>query len=92
VGGARDPQALESDDPSLIARTHEALAGILGLRGRPVLTHVQRHPRAMPHYRVGDAERIDSIQVRWPSGETEVFPGGAVDRQVEVRRGEGRKP
>jgi enediyne biosynthesis protein E4 len=44
------------------------------------------------HFGLGDAERIDSIQVRWPSGETEAFPGGAVDRQVEVRRGEGRTP
>ena len=44
------------------------------------------------HFGLGDAERIDSIQVRWPSGETEVFPGGAVDRQVEVRRGEGQTP
>lgn len=64
VGGARDPQALEGDDASLIARTHEALAGILGLRGRPVLTHVQRHPRAMPHYHVGDAGRLARIAHR----------------------------
>ena len=58
VGGARDPRALEGDDAPLIEKTHDALARILDLRGRPVLTHVQRHPRAMPHFRVGDAARL----------------------------------
>jgi hypothetical protein len=47
-------------------------------------------PRA--HFGLGDAARIESVHVRWPGGETEIFPGGGVDRQLDVRRGEGRVP
>jgi hypothetical protein len=47
-------------------------------------------PRA--HFGLGAAERVDSIGVRWPDGDSteEVFPGGAADRLVVVRRGEGK--
>ena len=44
------------------------------------------------HFGLGDATQIDAILVRWPTGETENFPGGEVDRQVELRRGEGTPP
>jgi hypothetical protein len=47
-------------------------------------------PRA--HFGLGDAATVESIRVRWPTGETEIFPGGQVDRQVELRRGEGMAP
>ena len=45
------------------------------------------------HFGLGAADRVDSIQVRWPDGEDveEIFPGGTVDRQVVLRRGEGGK-
>lgn len=46
------------------------------------------------HFGLGDAAKYDEIIVRWPDGpvntSTEVFPGGAVDRFVVLRRGEGR--
>jgi hypothetical protein len=47
-------------------------------------------PRA--HFGLGQAERVDSIGVRWPDGDRteEVFPGGAADRLVVLRRGEGK--
>jgi len=44
---------------------------------------------------LGQADRIESIEVTWPDGsppQVEVFDGGPADRQVELRRGEGRKP
>jgi hypothetical protein len=44
------------------------------------------------HFGLGDAAQIDSISVRWPTGETELFPGGEVDRPVEVRRSGGVSP
>jgi hypothetical protein len=45
------------------------------------------------HFGLGSAERVDSIQVRWPDGDTaeETFSGGAADRQVVLRRGEGKQ-
>jgi hypothetical protein len=44
------------------------------------------------HFGLGPAEHVDSIRVRWPDGDSaeEVFPGGAADRLVELRRGEGK--
>jgi len=45
-------------------------------------------PRA--HFGLGSAERIDGIDVVWPDGSQEVFPGGAVDREVVLRQGTGR--
>ena len=40
---------------------------------------------------LGAATTVDSIQVRWPDGLQETFPGGPVDRYVTLRRGSGRK-
>jgi hypothetical protein len=42
------------------------------------------------HFGLGSNERYDAIDVLWPNGSAEVFPGGAADRQVELRRGEGK--
>jgi hypothetical protein len=44
------------------------------------------------HFGLGQATAVDSIQVKWPDGVQEVFPGGPVDRAVVLRRGEGRAP
>jgi hypothetical protein len=44
------------------------------------------------HFGLGSADRVDSIQVRWPDGDSaeETFSGGAVDRLMVLRRGEGK--
>ena len=42
------------------------------------------------HFGLGAADRVDSIEVRWPHGGEEVFPGGSADRLVTLRKGEGR--
>lgn len=44
-------------------------------------------PRA--HFGLGSAEKYDALTVVWPDGVRESFPGGAADRQVLLRRGEG---
>ena len=44
-------------------------------------------PRA--HFGLGVAEQIDALRVIWPDGAEEVFAGGAVNRIVTLRRGEG---
>ncbi len=46
-------------------------------------------PRA--HFGLGEATHYDAIHVRWPEGRMEVFPGGAADRPVVLRRGEGKR-
>jgi hypothetical protein len=45
-------------------------------------------PRA--HFGLGRAERYDAVEVIWPDGSKERFPGGAVDRHVRLIRGEGK--
>ena len=44
-------------------------------------------PRA--HFGLGEAEKIDVIEVVWPDGSEETFPGMTADRLVVLRKGEG---
>ena len=44
-------------------------------------------PRA--HFGLGAADHVDGIDVVWPDGTKETFPGGGVDRAVELRKGSG---
>jgi enediyne biosynthesis protein E4 len=44
-------------------------------------------PRA--HFGLGRTDAIDSIEVSWPDGSSEKFPGGETNRAVVLRRGEG---
>jgi hypothetical protein len=45
-------------------------------------------PRA--HFGLGQAERVDAIEVIWPDGSEETFPGRPADQLVVLRKGEGR--
>ncbi|HEV3386490.1 MAG TPA: CRTAC1 family protein [Gemmata sp.] len=46
-------------------------------------------PRA--HFGLGASVRYDAINVLWPDGLEEAFPGGDADRSLVLRRGEGRQ-
>ena len=48
------------------------------------------HARA--HFGLGGRRSIEGVEVRWPDGEVERFPGGPVDRVLVLRRGEGEPP
>ena len=41
------------------------------------------------HFGLGSATRLDSMQVRWPSGLTEKFDGLAVDKIHTLKEGSG---
>jgi hypothetical protein len=41
------------------------------------------------HFGLGKAERVEEIEVRWPDGTVELFPGCDADRQVKLSRGAG---
>jgi hypothetical protein len=47
----------------------------------------QNDPRL--HFGLGGDAAYDRIEVRWPGGGREVFPGGAADRIVVVKQGTG---
>jgi hypothetical protein len=46
------------------------------------------------HFGLGKVDRVDAIEVLWPDPapekSRETFPGGPVDRRIELRKGEGR--
>jgi enediyne biosynthesis protein E4 len=41
------------------------------------------------HFGLGSAERVDQIEVRWPDGTAETFPGCAADQKIVLARGSG---
>jgi enediyne biosynthesis protein E4 len=41
------------------------------------------------HFGLGSSANVDHIEVRWPNGERENFPGGSVDRFVTLTEGVG---
>jgi hypothetical protein len=47
-------------------------------------------PRA--HFGLGEADRVDSIEVVWPDGSEETYPGRPADQFVVLRKGEGHAP
>jgi hypothetical protein len=42
------------------------------------------------HFGLGSSTSVDGIEVLWPDGSRETFPGGAADQRLELRKGEGR--
>lgn len=46
-------------------------------------------PRA--HFGLGTVAAIERIDVTWPEGHREVFPGCPVDCRIELRKGEGQR-
>jgi hypothetical protein len=41
------------------------------------------------HFGLGDATDVSRVEVRWPNGDSETFPGGTADRFVTVVEGRG---
>jgi oxygen-dependent protoporphyrinogen oxidase len=56
--GARRPALLAATDAALVRAAHDDLAGVLGLRGDPLLAHVTRWCDCMPQYTVGHLDRV----------------------------------
>jgi hypothetical protein len=48
----------------------------------------QSDPRL--HFGLGDSKTYDAIEVRWPTGERERFPGGAANRIIALKQGAGK--
>ena len=46
-------------------------------------------PRA--HFGLGDAAAVDRVEVRWPDGTHERFPGTEADRIVTLEKGRGER-
>lgn len=70
VGGAHNPEAVQRTDDELLTTALDALRGLLGVSGDPVLVDVCRYPSAIPQYHVGHREKISRLR-----GEVASLPG-----------------
>jgi oxygen-dependent protoporphyrinogen oxidase len=61
VGGATQPALFELDDEAIKSLVRVELGTLLGASGEPTLIEVNRHPRAMPQYTLGHADRVAAI-------------------------------
>jgi len=44
------------------------------------------------HFGLGGSAEFDHIEIRWPNGNTELFPGGSTNRFVTLVEGQGKTP
>lgn len=56
---------------------------------QPATSYLSSHEPVL-HVGLGAATTCDEVEVRWPDGSREQFPGGAVDRRMRLPRGGGR--
>jgi len=62
IGGALDPEAMTLSDDALVTRARDEVRALLGARGEPRLTRVERWDHAMPQYHVGHVDRVARIE------------------------------
>jgi oxygen-dependent protoporphyrinogen oxidase len=64
VGGATDPQAVTLSSEGLSSLVHSELAPLLAIRQAPTFSNVTIHPRALPQYNLGHADRLSAIETQ----------------------------
>jgi protoporphyrinogen/coproporphyrinogen III oxidase len=64
VGGALQPEAFELGDDEMIRAVRQDLRELLGITADPVLSRVERHPRAMAQYEVGHLGWLSEVESR----------------------------
>ena len=62
LGGVRDGGVLALRDEEMVETVQRDMSGILGLRGRPVMTRVFRWPAGTPQLEVGHLERMADVE------------------------------
>ena len=56
---------------------------------QPATSYLASHDPAL-HFGLGVAAVVDSIEVLWPDGSKEAFPGGPAGRSLTLRKGAGK--
>jgi oxygen-dependent protoporphyrinogen oxidase len=64
LGGAGNEALLDQSDGELVRRACGDLRELLGLRGEPVFTQVDRWPRSMAQFHLGHRARVARIRAR----------------------------
>lgn len=62
VGGARNAALAELDDKKLLGATLGEIGSIVGIKADPDFVKIYRHPKAIPQYNVGHAERVARLE------------------------------
>jgi protoporphyrinogen/coproporphyrinogen III oxidase len=79
LGRHREEAVLQRSDDELVALSLADLADAVGLRGRPVDSHVQRWGGALPQYAVGHVERVARVRAALAAVPRLVVCGAAYD-------------
>lgn len=64
VGGALQPRMFELDEDEMVEAVRRDLAELLGARGAPLFTHVEKWPRSMAQYHLGHTSKVERIRER----------------------------
>ncbi|WP_414663263.1 protoporphyrinogen oxidase [Horticoccus sp. 23ND18S-11] len=75
VGGTRQPELAQLDDPALLNVVRQELGRLVGAKGEPAYVHLQRWPRAIPQYTLGYGRFKDVIAAA-EAGAPGLFIGG----------------
>ncbi len=62
LGGARAPELAQAPSEDLIAMAKAEFAGLLGVKGEPVVARSRQWPRGLPQYRIGHSEKIETLR------------------------------
>ncbi len=62
IGGAMDPHVVDMDEQQIADQVRKEIGKVLQITGPPVARQVWRHPKALPQYNLGHAQRIDAIR------------------------------
>lgn len=62
IGGAMDPHVVDMDEEPIADQVRKEIGKVLQITGPPVARQVWRHPKALPQYNLGHAERVQAIQ------------------------------
>ena len=61
-GGPLDPSAIDLDDETLVQRSHDDLAPLIGINGKPISWRVNRFPNVMPQFDIGHRARVANVE------------------------------
>ena len=87
--------ALHLEEPKFGGRDAIGAEAVLVAGGKrrwavlqPATSYLSSHEAAL-HFGLGAVATFDGVEVAWADGTRERFPGGAADRRVVLRHGEG---
>ena len=56
---------------------------------QPATSYLSSHDPAL-HFGLGAAANVDTVEILWPDGVKETFPGGVANQQLTLRKGGGK--